>query len=436
MMKDNIEELIKKALEGQELPYEQGAWESFQKKMDAKKASKSYRWWIASAAAVIAVATSIAFWNNSENKRISASKSTESNNQIDSPQNKVVQTNNQSKSNQNKGASNKTVQEGISDKVVLLNENQTSSINTSDESSFISGIQKIKSAENIQTKQEPSKISSSKEELSQVPQVNGLKEPNFPTFGNKCKGEKINIENSGIYPIVVKSPAGIENDVEINSKEEIVLKETGLYQIGFYDPKLHGNFRETSTFKVINSPTISLNVDDALTYENGLPIIKADAISNEDNILWKVENQGRNGYSFKPKITELTFFYKGNYDVTVKVSNDLGCESKDSRSVYIAEDYNLLAVNAFNPNSSDYRKNTFIPFALTVRNTPFRMVILDPDNGGVVFETTDATIAWDGIDRRDGKLVVANKAFIWKVGMQKPEPNEKAEYRGTIIRIP
>lgn len=431
MMNKNIEELIKKALEGQELPYDKGAWESFQKKMDSKNQSKSYKWWIASAASVITVITTIALWNNSENKIILTSKSTKSNNQTDSPQNKVTTSNKNSNTSNSTGESINKKQGIISEKEITLVENSSFSNNAIDESAIVFGFQKIKSQELIQSKQELSK-----EDITQLPQVNGLNEPNFPTFGNKCKGEKINIENSNIYSIILKSPSGIENEVEINSKEEISLKETGLYQVGFYDPKLHGNFRETSNFKVFNYPAISLNIDDALTYENGLPIIKAEANTNEDNVIWKVENHDKNANSFRSKSTDFTFFTKGTFDIAVKVSNEFGCESKDSKSVTINEDYNLLAVNAFNPNSSDSRKNMFIPFALTVRNTPFKMVILDPDNGGVIFETNDATNAWDGIDRRNGKMVNPNKAFIWKVSLYKPEPNEKAEYRGTIIRIP
>jgi hypothetical protein len=103
--------------------------------------------------------------------------------------------------------------------------------------------------------------------------------------------------------------------------------------------------------------------------------------------------------------------------------------------IQIPSDYNLLAVNAFNPQSQDSRNSTFMPYALTIRQTPFRLVVLDPDNGGLVFETTDESNAWDGIDRRDGKLVPGNKAYIWKVVIQHPVPGEKGEYRGTIVRM-
>jgi hypothetical protein len=63
------------------------------------------------------------------------------------------------------------------------------------------------------------------------------------------------------------------------------------------------------------------------------------------------------------------------------------------------------------------------------------MVILDPTDGGVVFETSDASQPWDGIDRRDGKLINTQKVYIWKVTIKSPEAGEKSEYKGTITRI-
>jgi hypothetical protein len=63
------------------------------------------------------------------------------------------------------------------------------------------------------------------------------------------------------------------------------------------------------------------------------------------------------------------------------------------------------------------------------------MVILDPNDGGIVYETSDASQPWDGIDSRDGKMIGSNKTFVWKVSIKNPESGEKSEYKGTITRI-
>jgi hypothetical protein len=72
---------------------------------------------------------------------------------------------------------------------------------------------------------------------------------------------------------------------------------------------------------------------------------------------------------------------------------------------------------------------------LTIRNTPFVLTILDPDNGGTVFTSSDASQSWDGIDRRTGNLVPLDKAYIWRVVLSSPSKGEKSIYKGTIVRF-
>ena len=119
----------------------------------------------------------------------------------------------------------------------------------------------------------------------------------------------------------------------------------------------------------------------------------------------------------------------------VGLMQEHGCTGTKEESIYVSDDYNLLAVNAFEPLSQDLRKRTFLPYALTQRNTPFKMIILDPSDGGIVFETSDVQLPWDGTDKRTGKMADTNKAYVWKVNLTKPEPGEKMDYMGTVVRM-
>ena len=112
-----------------------------------------------------------------------------------------------------------------------------------------------------------------------------------------------------------------------------------------------------------------------------------------------------------------------------------GCSSTEKIKITANEDYNLLAVNAFNPQSRDERNAKFMPYALTIRDVRFELIVIDPDNGGIVFKTKDAQNAWDGTDQRNGQMVPAQKAYIWKVVLQDALPSEKTTYSGTIVRI-
>jgi hypothetical protein len=194
----------------------------------------------------------------------------------------------------------------------------------------------------------------------------------------------------------------------------------------------YGQFEEFGSFVVSATPALNINSDRSITYEDGLPKMSIQAESSEGQITWHstnilTSNTGKN--------VEILAFEKGYAIVEVQATGNNGCIAKEKEMIQIPTDYNLLAVNAFNPQSQDSRNSTFMPYALTIRQTPFKLIVLDPDNGGLVFETSDAENAWDGIDRRDGKLVPGNKAYIWKVVIQHPVAGEKGEYRGTIVRM-
>jgi hypothetical protein len=177
-------------------------------------------------------------------------------------------------------------------------------------------------------------------------------------------------------------------------------------------------------------PKIILDAD-AINYEDGTPRIHVSAETMASDLNWNVNGTVVNR---KNKSFDLLAFKGQTYTITAEGQLD-GCKSSEKIKVTANEDYNLLAVNAFNPQSRDLRNATFMPYALTIRNVRFEMVILDPDNGAVIFKSSDAQNAWDGIDQRTGQLVPEQKAYIWKVVLEETLPGEKSTYSGTIVRI-
>ena len=182
---------------------------------------------------------------------------------------------------------------------------------------------------------------------------------------------------------------------------------------------------------VIAGPKGDLVMDEMI-YENGIPVqgihVKTEATVRSIRYGKQIkENTGKD--------LTLHLFDKGTTLVHIDLTDDNGCTNEISGLINVSEDYNLLAVNAFEPSSQDSRKTTFMPYALTQRTTPFRMIIIDPNDGGIVFESTDATLPWDGIDRRYGKMGDSNKAFVWKVTLSEPKAGEKSEYMGTVVRM-
>jgi hypothetical protein len=177
-------------------------------------------------------------------------------------------------------------------------------------------------------------------------------------------------------------------------------------------------------------PKISIDAD-AINYEDGTPRIHISAETMASDINWQVNGTVINR---KNKSFDLLAFKGQTYTITAEGLLD-GCKTTEKIMVTANEDYNLLAVNAFNPQSRDERNATFMPYALTIRDVRFELIVIDPDNGGIVFRTKDAQNAWDGTDQRNGQMVPAQKAYIWKVVLQDALPSEKTTYSGTIVRI-
>ncbi len=434
-MKENLEDIFKQALNDFELPYENGAWESFQthlKPVNTKPSLTKWLWGGGSAAFVAGLGiffyvnqstpsttksatqvTTAPSKKSEENRK--SDKNTDKNTILTASNNTTTDKNRKTVTTQNNNAIELVVQDAIP-KDYLEKHNYQPEVTKSDKT--------------IEVSHDNSFVNTNKDNTNQET----LDNFKVPRIENQCKGETLRLENSNAENLGIKSPSGKLSIIYPGAKSDITLNEVGTYEIGKVS-HFDNNFIAQASFKVQSVPNLQLSVDDQISYDNGLPIIKTEANSSEENITWKADKQAKGTLNSKGKNAEYTFFRKGQYEIVAQTTNGLGCKTQESKTITVAEDYNLLAVNAFDPNSLDSRKNTFIPFALKVRNTPFRMVIIDPDNGGIVFETTDASQGWDGIDRRDGKLVNPNKTFMWKVTLSQPEAGEKPEYKGTIIRI-
>ena len=169
-----------------------------------------------------------------------------------------------------------------------------------------------------------------------------------------------------------------------------------------------------------------------ISYETGVPVVHITAESSAQQIDW-TSNNG-NLIHQKSKSVELYAWKQQSYKISAKLSQE-ECNLFESIEIHQDQTYNLLAVNAFNPQSRDERNARFMPYALTIRDVQFQLIIIDPDNGSVLYKTSDAQNAWDGIDERNGQLIPAQKAYIWKVVLENPLPGEKNTYTGTIVRI-
>ena len=422
MMNKNIDELIKSALEGHEMPYDNNAWNSFEKKLNKPNAPfKSFKFWFfgTSIIAVITISSLLYFSSKKEEK---SNKPVEQKTDVIEKSNSQITTSKKTKSEKTKGIQD----EKISSNELEAKEDDKQETKTN---LILPEVNEVLAKEITKDLKIDEEITTPKKENSVI--TKKVTEPDVPSFSNKCLGENLKVINTNDEGMTLIFPSGKKVSVAESATENIKLSEEGKYEL-----LVNSKQKETynSFFSVFENPRASLLVEDELNYETGLPIIRGEVQTFEETINWKVDKVV-SASSSKAKTAAFYFFEKGQFELEVIVSNEKGCSSIERKTIIISEDYNLLAVNAFDPLSGDSRKNTFMPYALSKRNSAFSLIIIDPDNGGIIFESSDYSKPWDGIDKRNGKIVSESKTFIWKVTLNSPEKNEKSVYKGTIIRI-
>lgn len=219
-----------------------------------------------------------------------------------------------------------------------------------------------------------------------------------------------------------------------NAKTKVQLSKTGAYYFRYpkFDQKNAENFETEKAFTVHGPQAPEFSFENEITYQNGIPFITLRAQDFGSGMSWSSD---KGEIAEQAENTKIIVFRKGDYQVSLEKKDQYACVAKKTQTITIREDYNLLAPTAFRPASNDPRNNHFMPFALKQRNTGFELVIIDPETGRTVFKSISPENVWDGVDMNSEQADKVNKSYIWKVKLNQPEPGEKSEYNGTVLRL-
>ena len=418
-----IEDLFKSALNDQELPYDESAWNEMSKKLDARNggggASGNLKWILGTAGAI--VVTVGVFLNMDNNTDIEE----QSNNQIANTDLKLNENTDSNNSESSKVASE--TQSETDDSTEKSNAKQVESSNELNQEEVIQVVECCD--EKVEKLITPVYRETTVKEETVVENPVLKEKLNFSPVYDKCLNDVFIYHNENNQSVWLNTPVNKLIEIKASSKFKEKLNEKGVYQIGVLNASQ--DFVSRNSFRVFEPKSNQLIVEDHLNYENGLPQLNAKTYNEGEN-KWYL-NDGL--VALNKEKNSFNLFKKGNYQIAMSNVDINGCVSKSVTDFWVEEDYNLMAVNAFTPSSWDSRNTHFLPYALTKRDTPFKMIIIDPSDGAILFETSSADMPWDGIDRNTGKMVDENKSFVWKVILENPESNEKPEYIGTVVRL-
>jgi len=443
-MKDKLEHTLKNLLENQELPYDSAAWDSMKQALDAKlpvqQPTNWYKWFLGGAAITVIAVSSYFFIQKKEVSRpdLKLSKETEMPSTKNPAANQVNQKKNTTPKQEAVTSHTSNTNKSITSEVTNTTQlNQYNTYNTAELNAEVKEITAILNQEILleesvieQVTLEPTSSKKGINELISSDQIDeSIGNSKLINAVNMCLGERQLLENTNDFAVSIYKQNASQPIATIEAKKSLYFeaKEQGTFLLVDKTKKITEN---TPSFEVKNSPKPTLEIETEIRYEKGVPTLKASTDAS-NSVQWTINNEEvsstKNELDFNP-------FKAGNYTLTVKTLAE-GCQVSQTAKTNVDEDYNLLAVNAFNPNSLEPRNQTFIPFALTQRDVKFTLLILDPKDGGIMYQTEDASQPWNGIDKRTGQLAPSSQAYIWKVRLSNPLPGEPTEYKGTITKL-
>ena len=410
-MNNDIANKFKSSLENYEAPYDASAWDKMSKKLDANSNAgenggsnflSAPKLWIISS--IVVIGASVAIFNTpKESSKTTASKVThETGNPVTLEENKqaIVQL-----------SKNETKTSIPKQKIQLTEKTPVKTSKTESKTHTTTTV--LNTNESNLTKQIINNKGNEKYTKNFIlPRTNKI----------YCLGEKIEIFNPNTSEITLHNVAG--KPIKIDGQESVLvtLKEEGQYTWN----------GDKSAFEVKEKPTVNFSLPSDIIYENGIPTISLSSDLHIKSLKWIFDQKTISTND----MVKINIFNKEKYSVTLAVVGLNGCENQLTKTFFPDADfqYNLKAPNGFEPLSNNNKRNTFLPLSLIERDTPFKMLIIDPKDGKVIFETNDKNNPWDGKNQFTDQLVAEGSEYIWKVILMNPEKYEKNEYRGTITR--
>ena len=111
------------------------------------------------------------------------------------------------------------------------------------------------------------------------------------------------------------------------------------------------------------------------------------------------------------------------------MQNAAGCYDTLVKYITVANDYNLLAPNAFTPDN-DGLNDEFLPEALRDTQLRYDLEVYDASSGKVIFRTNQDGKGWDGTDIRTGTKAKQGD-YAWAVSLYKTT-GEIEKFKGNI----
>jgi gliding motility-associated-like protein len=160
------------------------------------------------------------------------------------------------------------------------------------------------------------------------------------------------------------------------------------------------------------------------------PTINFVNASSADVITWNYDFAGLGTSSVANPSFEFPGDNPGNYDVTLLVTNNYGCQDSVVHEVVIQGIYTLYAPNAFTPDG-DGKNDVFYILGEGYDPEEFEYFIFNRW-GEVVFHASSMAVGWDGTHNNQP---AKNDVYVWKIKSKDNWTKETFETYGHVTLI-
>ncbi len=420
---DSFEEFVKETLSGEEAVYNPSDWNDLSQRLDVISPKPFYKsnWFIGGAAMVALGVSAVAFYPSSDqvaeqNKEIVALVEDKTTSVI--PETLPVEN---TESVEKIGEANPKNE---------LKENK----NTSSETINKKNTAGNRVDENHQPPQDallPETSSLDETSVKDI-QEETVEQPiaTYTTSGNLagCKGIVVHFEaqeQANVKYLWSFGDGEYSNEIRPSHQFD----KSGTFQVDLIvqstiDEKVLSKSTDKHNITVYESPNLEIVSNKEVN--RGLTTVNYTIVGDEvQKMFWNLGN----GKTATAAEVTTTYRNRGGYKVLLEATSINGCKSVVEHNLFVEEDYNLLAPNAFTPDG-DGLNDLFIPEALKSMDCNFTMVIRSRAEG-IVFETTSLDRPWDGKNQKTG-MDCPETNYVWVVNLINEE-GEKEQYTGTIL---
>lgn len=239
---------------------------------------------------------------------------------------------------------------------------------------------------------------------------------------------ELSFQNS---PLIQSWTWNLGDGNQINNQNPLTYtyNQSGIFDVSLYYATVDNCTDTVSSLslEVVENPVASFSFNNEVS-EFSTQVLFTNTSRFADYYYWSFENAQPATSTFENPTTNFEEGEIGVYEIQLIAYNNIGCTDTLIKTINIAPEFSLYAPNTFTPNG-DQSNNTWSVYANGIDTEDFHLQIFNR-HGTLIFESFDASFAWDGTYK--GKLLQTG-TYTWKIDVSTAQNAERLVRTGFVV---